>query len=284
VDELRRDLAAEKERALGWERNAEEERAAHAETRGKLESVTAQKDGAYRERDQVVALAARMARLLHWPAWLGRHVGADWEDDWRNIVFITLPSGQVSWHVHDSELHLFAFLGSGCEPWDGHGTDEKYRRCQASWPPPPSPAERRVEPPAKCAFPGCQLPARMHGAPYTRHAYRAASGPAESAPLCPVPRCHAGMLRDSAGRDSVSCPVCDGAITAEQYRGIGLAAPSRPAESATPDAEEPCLCAFAVPGATRESMAVPGPQHDARCAKHRPEPLESGARGEGDGR
>lgn len=33
---------------------------------------------------------------------------------------------------------------------------------------------------------------------------------------CPVPNCHAGMLRRN-GRDTVSCPVCDGVLTAAEY-------------------------------------------------------------------
>lgn len=90
--------------------------------------ATADKDGAYRERDQCVAAIAVLALLHGWRAWLGRHVGGEWEDDWRNIVFVELPTGQVSWHVHDSELPLFSFLQSTDEPWDGHDTPEKYRR------------------------------------------------------------------------------------------------------------------------------------------------------------
>lgn len=113
------------------------QRAEAAEQR--LREVEAQKNGAYNERDRCVALAARMAMLLHWPAWLGRHVGGDWDDDWRNIIFIDLPSGQVSWHIHDSELSLVTFLpsvpGRCGRPWDGHDTAEKYRRCDAPWPP-----------------------------------------------------------------------------------------------------------------------------------------------------
>ena len=101
----------------------------------------AQKDSAYRERDQVVALAARMAAILRWPTWLARHEDKPgdppWEDNWRNIVFIRLPSGQVSWHIHDSEVSLVRFLPSAlsseAEPWDGHDTAEKYRRCGAPW-------------------------------------------------------------------------------------------------------------------------------------------------------
>lgn len=35
------------------------------------------------------------------------------------VVFITLPTGQVTWHIEQ-----FA------EPWDGHDVEEKYRRVE----------------------------------------------------------------------------------------------------------------------------------------------------------
>jgi hypothetical protein len=93
--------------------------------------LRAQKDGAYAERDQCVALIARMALKLGYPAWLGRHEGADWDDDWRTIVFVQLPAGQVSWHIHDSELPMFRGLVASGPAWDGHSTEEKYRRVLA---------------------------------------------------------------------------------------------------------------------------------------------------------
>lgn len=105
--------------------------------------LRAQKDGAYSERDQCVALIARMAVALGYRAGLGRHVGGEWDDDWRNIVFIDLPAGQVSWHIHDSELPLFDFLGQYEAPWDGHSTAEKYERCRGALRPPP-PSLRRA--------------------------------------------------------------------------------------------------------------------------------------------
>ena len=89
------------------------------------------KDNAYRERDRCVAGIAALAVRFGWGAWLGRHEGGEWDDDWRNVVFINLPAGQVSWHIHDSELELFRFLPLGGEPWDGHDTPEKYRRLAA---------------------------------------------------------------------------------------------------------------------------------------------------------
>lgn len=45
------------------------------------------------------------------------------------VVFIELPTGQVSWHIPEHG-----------EPWDGHTTEEKYRRVDAlieRYPPPP---------------------------------------------------------------------------------------------------------------------------------------------------
>ena len=80
----------------------------------------------YRERDQLVAALSK-----HYQAHLTRHEGDDWEDEWRNIVCIHLPTGQVTWHVHDSEVRLFVHLDERPGHWDGHGTEEKYRRLNA---------------------------------------------------------------------------------------------------------------------------------------------------------
>jgi hypothetical protein len=95
----------------------------------------AAKDQAYAERNMCVAALAKVAVSEGFHAWRGLHVGDPWEDDWRNIVFIGLPTGQVSWHIHDAELPLFSFLplrrGADWD-WDGHDTAEKYRRL-ATW-------------------------------------------------------------------------------------------------------------------------------------------------------
>jgi len=93
------------------------------------ERLREQKDGAYAERNKLVAALSKL-----FPASLERHEESDktWEDDWRWIVFINLPTGQVSWHIHDSELPLFDHLYRICgRVWDGHTTEEKYRRLAA---------------------------------------------------------------------------------------------------------------------------------------------------------
>lgn len=92
--------------------------------------VQAQKDAAYGERDCCVAAIAAMARQLGWPCGLGRHDESDvsWDREWLNIVYVEFPTGQCSWHIHDSELAWFSFLPRYEPPWDGHTTVEKYAR------------------------------------------------------------------------------------------------------------------------------------------------------------
>lgn len=133
------------------------------------EELKKQLDAVYKERDLCVALAAHLADAIsreaalqvdgYWAhskqaeletlkeirksyfAWLGKHEdkpGEEWDEDWKNIVFIRIPQGQLSWHIHDSEVSLFnrLFVASGSEtgtpdhvePWDGHTTEEKYER------------------------------------------------------------------------------------------------------------------------------------------------------------
>jgi hypothetical protein len=65
------------------------------------------------------------------PSGTARTAIEGWHDDWHGCVYIDLPTGQVSWHFHDSHAHLFADLPSYPKPWDGHDTDEKYRRLDA---------------------------------------------------------------------------------------------------------------------------------------------------------
>lgn len=86
------------------------------------------KDGAYRERDMLVCALSKL-----FPSYLARHSGADkeWENDWRWIVYIELPTGQVSWHIHDSEREWFNHLQVRENNWDGHNSERKYERLQA---------------------------------------------------------------------------------------------------------------------------------------------------------
>ena len=93
-----------------------------------LDAEVVAKDGAYNERDQLVSALSKC-----FPSWLRRHPDddAEWEDEWRWIVMVQLPTGQVSWHIHDTELPLFHHIGLDSVDWDGHDNEEKYRRIRA---------------------------------------------------------------------------------------------------------------------------------------------------------
>lgn len=86
-----------------------------------------QRNDVYEERDRLVAALSKC-----FPSWLARHPDTDkaWDDDWRWIVFVQLPTGQATWHIHDRELAWFDHLEVRENSWDGHTTEEKYRRLE----------------------------------------------------------------------------------------------------------------------------------------------------------
>lgn len=98
-----------------------------------VEAAEAAKDGAYSERNKTVVALAHMARLAGCRVGVREHDPADvdWDDDWRAILIIDLPTGQASWHFHDSERPMLASFGPYPDEWDGHSTDEKYARLAA---------------------------------------------------------------------------------------------------------------------------------------------------------
>jgi len=80
-------------------------------------------DAVYEERNRLVAALAR-----HYPSGLRRTEIEGWDPEWNGCVFIDTPEGQLSWHYHDREAHLFDGLPPYEKPWDGHSSEEKYER------------------------------------------------------------------------------------------------------------------------------------------------------------
>jgi hypothetical protein len=80
-------------------------------------------DSAYRERNQVVAALAKC-----FPSVVTKTDIPGWDPAWHNCVYVTLPTGQASWHFHDNDAHLFRDIPRGEMKWDGHTTPEKYER------------------------------------------------------------------------------------------------------------------------------------------------------------
>lgn len=95
-----------------------------------LEKEKAEKNAVYRERNLCVALIADLARGHGYPVCIARHDGEDWEDEWRNVLIVYLPgAGQISWHLHESELEHFKHIHrTDLNVYDGHTTEEKYNR------------------------------------------------------------------------------------------------------------------------------------------------------------
>lgn len=98
-----------------------------------------EKDAAYSERDMLVCALAKFAVALGWETWIGpheqiistEHPYVEWEPEWCNVIYVVTPHGQVSWHVHDSEVEWFSFLPRRETPgWDGHTSVEKYARLE----------------------------------------------------------------------------------------------------------------------------------------------------------
>lgn len=90
-----------------------------------LAGARRERDGAYRERAQLVAYLAACYRsvIMH---------DADLDAPGWSVIFIDTPSGQMSWHLHENDLDLFRHVPKILRhvpgPWDGHTADEKYRR------------------------------------------------------------------------------------------------------------------------------------------------------------
>lgn len=77
-------------------------------------------DHAYYDRNQVVEVMAIMASKLE------NNYGIKRVNDEWGIVYVDLPTGQVSYHIPLSNLnaHLPEYQGE----WDGHKLDEKRKR------------------------------------------------------------------------------------------------------------------------------------------------------------
>jgi hypothetical protein len=128
---------------------------AHAEPQQEaLAEMEARKDAAYLERNQVVAALAKC-----FPSGVARTAIEGWSEDWHGCVYIDLPTGQASWHFHDSQAYLFDGLQLYTKAWDGHSTEEKYRRLASLAAPPAA----QPDMPAICAALGFD-PTNHHNA------------------------------------------------------------------------------------------------------------------------
>lgn len=102
----------------------------------RTEAMRQRKDEAYRERNKVVRLIASL-----FPSGIKKTDIPGWDEEWHWCVYIDLPTGQVSWHIHISEFDQFADLPPYQGEWDGHDTPTKYARVAALSTPNPGDAD-----------------------------------------------------------------------------------------------------------------------------------------------
>lgn len=85
----------------------------------------------YAERAFCVIALARAAHALGYP--VGFRDDPAIPEPWLwPVLFIDLPTGQVSWHLSRADRQLASDIGPYLSAWDGHSTEEKYRRL-AAW-------------------------------------------------------------------------------------------------------------------------------------------------------
>ncbi len=79
-------------------------------------------DSVYVDRNLLAQLVAALARKA------GLHVGIaeDGTEPAWPVIYIDLPTGQVSWHISQDELVIQ--LSTYTQKWDGHSVEEKRER------------------------------------------------------------------------------------------------------------------------------------------------------------
>jgi hypothetical protein len=127
LERLRASIKAQRETigkledvSVQWMTEAKQSRAEIARLKADHESALA---AAYTERNRLVAALARI-----YPSGTAKTAIEGWDPAWHGCVYIDAPRGQMSWHYHDSDAHLFESLPPYAGSWDGHMTDEKYAR------------------------------------------------------------------------------------------------------------------------------------------------------------
>jgi hypothetical protein len=96
------------------------------------------KNEAYAERDQVVVTLFRIGADLGWRVGWAPHEGESWGPEWARAFYVDLPTGQVSWHLPRERWTLVDWMPAYSGRWDGHSTEEKYRRLAALAPQKPA--------------------------------------------------------------------------------------------------------------------------------------------------
>lgn len=80
--------------------------------------INLDRSAVYRERDKLISVLSKL-----WPSHLSLSDKSN-----RFVVCVHSPEGQLTWHVLQQERDLFLHLKFEEDHWDGHTTEEKYKR------------------------------------------------------------------------------------------------------------------------------------------------------------
>jgi len=83
---------------------------------------------AFEQRDELLVYLSRQ-----FPCHLCERLPGDPSDeDWPVILCIHGVAGQMSWHIHESRLHMFRHVPQiQRNHWDGHDSIERHKRLRA---------------------------------------------------------------------------------------------------------------------------------------------------------
>jgi hypothetical protein len=91
-------------------------------------------DGVYAERNLLIALVAKLSLQMGYTVGIGKDNDPDIGPEWKNIIYVEIPhygrTEQLSWHLHQNEMINFKNVPLYSRIWDGHSTEEKYRRIE----------------------------------------------------------------------------------------------------------------------------------------------------------
>lgn len=84
-------------------------------------------DKAYTQRMIAVCIFAKTSGFNYG---IGKDDNEKWDDEWRNVVYIDTPAGQISYHIAPQDFHIFADFPQYSGKWDGkfNGADIEFAK------------------------------------------------------------------------------------------------------------------------------------------------------------
>lgn len=85
----------------------------------RIKSLEARIARVYSERTAAAVAMARFALACGYTAGVGKDDNQSWDDEWRVVLYVDTPRGQVSWHIAPEDQPLLVGLPKYEGEWDG---------------------------------------------------------------------------------------------------------------------------------------------------------------------